>query len=63
LVGTAERVVVLTHLWWTDHGPLEDPYGTDPDALRGQRERILTLARPRRPGTRPSVHPGQGPAR
>ena len=54
LVGTPEQVVVLTHLWWTDQGPLEDPYAPDPDVLRAQRERVLALA--------DLVVPGHGPA-
>ena len=54
LIGTPEQVVVLTHLWWTDQGPLEDPYAPDPEALRAQRERVLALA--------DLVVPGHGPA-
>jgi glyoxylase-like metal-dependent hydrolase (beta-lactamase superfamily II) len=44
LVGTPDHVVALTHLWWTDAGPAEDPYSTDRDQLRVQRERVLALA-------------------
>jgi glyoxylase-like metal-dependent hydrolase (beta-lactamase superfamily II) len=54
LVGTPERVVLLTHLWWTDKGPLEDPYAPDPGTLRAQRKRVLALA--------DLVVPGHGPA-
>lgn len=60
LVGTTERVVVLTHLWWTDHGPLEDPYAPDPALLRAQRERILALADLVVPGHGPAFVPGPG---
>ncbi len=54
LVGTAEDVVALTHLWWTGDGPAEDPYAQDRDLLRAQRERVLALA--------DLVLPGHGPA-
>ena len=58
LVGTPKQVVVLTHLWWTDQGPLEDPYAPDPDALRAQRERVLALADLVVPGHGPAFTPG-----
>src|SRR3954468_6738684 len=29
LVGTAEGVIALTHLWWTRQGPAEDPFASD----------------------------------
>jgi glyoxylase-like metal-dependent hydrolase (beta-lactamase superfamily II) len=60
LVGTPERVVVLTHLWWTDQGPLEDPYSPDPDVLRAQRERVLALADLIVPGHGPAFAPDTG---
>jgi glyoxylase-like metal-dependent hydrolase (beta-lactamase superfamily II) len=44
LVGTAEDVVALTHLWWTGEGPADDPYSLDREELRQQRERVLGLA-------------------
>jgi glyoxylase-like metal-dependent hydrolase (beta-lactamase superfamily II) len=44
LVGTADGVVALTHLWWSDSGPLEDPYAPDVDQLRAQRVRVLAVA-------------------
>jgi glyoxylase-like metal-dependent hydrolase (beta-lactamase superfamily II) len=44
LVGTADRVVALTHLWWMSDGPSDDPYSTDREQLRAQRERVLALA-------------------
>jgi glyoxylase-like metal-dependent hydrolase (beta-lactamase superfamily II) len=44
LVGTADDVVALTHLWWTGEGPAEDPYALDREQLRQQRERVLELA-------------------
>lgn len=44
LVGTADGVAALTHLWWTGTGPLEDPYAPDAGQLRAQRERVLALA-------------------
>jgi glyoxylase-like metal-dependent hydrolase (beta-lactamase superfamily II) len=44
LVGTADDVVALTHLWWTGEGPADDPYSLDREQLRQQRERVLELA-------------------
>ncbi len=58
VVGTTEQVVVLTHLWWTAHGPLDDPYAPDPNVLRAQRERILALADLVVPGHGPPFIPG-----
>jgi glyoxylase-like metal-dependent hydrolase (beta-lactamase superfamily II) len=63
VVGTPELVVVLTHLWWTDQGPVEDPYAPDPHLLRAQRERILALADRVVPGHGPSFTPGPGTPR
>jgi len=44
LVGTADDIVALTHLWWTAAGPADDPYAPDRDQLRQQRGRVLELA-------------------
>ena len=55
LVGTAEGLVVATHLWWNSSVPEEDPYATDPEALHRNRERVLSL-----PGLA-AVVPGHGP--
>jgi glyoxylase-like metal-dependent hydrolase (beta-lactamase superfamily II) len=63
LVGTAEHIVVLTHLWWTEQGPLDDPYAPDADALRSQRERVLALADLVVPGHGPAFTPGPGTPR
>jgi glyoxylase-like metal-dependent hydrolase (beta-lactamase superfamily II) len=44
LVGTADDVAALTHLWWSAQGPADDPYATDRQQLRRQRERVLEVA-------------------
>jgi glyoxylase-like metal-dependent hydrolase (beta-lactamase superfamily II) len=44
LVGMADDVVALTHLWWTAEGPADDPYSPDRQELARQRERVLGLA-------------------
>jgi len=44
VVGTPEGIVVLTHLWWTDAIPEEDPYAPDPEVLHASRERVLGFA-------------------
>jgi glyoxylase-like metal-dependent hydrolase (beta-lactamase superfamily II) len=54
LVGTADDVAALTHLWWTADGPADDPYSPDRELLRRQRERVLELVT--------LVVPGHGPA-
>jgi glyoxylase-like metal-dependent hydrolase (beta-lactamase superfamily II) len=44
VVGTPDGVVVLTHLWWTDAMPIEDPYAPDPALLHASRARVLEIA-------------------
>src|SRR3954465_12600129 len=44
LVETAEGTVALTHLWWSQAGPPEDPLATDGAALHAGRKRVLDLA-------------------
>ena len=39
VAGTADGIVVMTHLWWTDAGPAEDPYAPDPEVLHASRDR------------------------
>lgn len=58
LVGTPDRVVALTHLWWTAAGPAEDPYSADRAELRSQRERVLALVDLVVPGHGPAFAPG-----
>ena len=58
LVGTADRVVALTHLWWTADGPTEDPYSPDRAVLRAQRERVLGLVDLVVPGHGSAFTPG-----
>jgi glyoxylase-like metal-dependent hydrolase (beta-lactamase superfamily II) len=63
LVGTAEGVAALTHLWWTADGPADDPYAPDRDQLRGQRERVLDLATTIVPGHGAPFRPGSSTPR
>lgn len=44
VAGTADGVVVFTHLWWTDTVPVDDPVSPDLDALRASRARVLAIA-------------------
>ncbi len=55
VVQTDAGVVVLTHLWWSAEGPLEDPFAPDADVLRASRQRILALSPAQ-------IIPGHGPA-
>ncbi len=54
VAGTRDGIVVLTHLWWTEDGPADDPYAPDPAVLHASRARVLAFA--------DSVVPGHGPA-
>ena len=58
LVGTADDVVALTHLWWTEQGPADDPYALDREQLRAQRERVLQQATLIVPGHGAPFRPG-----
>ncbi|HEX9824888.1 MAG TPA: MBL fold metallo-hydrolase [Actinomycetota bacterium] len=58
LVGTAEAVVALTHLWWASEGPPEDPFATDPAALHAGRALVLELADRILPGHGAMFRPG-----
>ncbi|GAA2338703.1 MBL fold metallo-hydrolase [Dactylosporangium salmoneum] len=53
LVGTAEGVVALTHLWWKEDSE-GDPLAADIDALHAGRARVLAVA--------DLIVPGHGPA-
>lgn len=44
VVGTADAIVVLTHLWWTAEGPADDPVAEDAEALHASRARVLAIA-------------------
>jgi glyoxylase-like metal-dependent hydrolase (beta-lactamase superfamily II) len=63
LVGTADEVVALTHLWWTGEGPADDPYAPDREQLRRQRDRVLGLATLVVPGHGVPFRPGAGTPR
>jgi glyoxylase-like metal-dependent hydrolase (beta-lactamase superfamily II) len=43
LVTTETGLVVLTHLWWSSAGPLEDPFATSAEQLRISREAVVAL--------------------
>jgi glyoxylase-like metal-dependent hydrolase (beta-lactamase superfamily II) len=42
-VATEDGLVVLTHLWWTAAGPLEDPFAPDAEVLKASRDRVLSM--------------------
>lgn len=44
VVGTADGIVVLTHLWWTAEGPAEDPLAEVPESIPASRARVLAIA-------------------
>jgi glyoxylase-like metal-dependent hydrolase (beta-lactamase superfamily II) len=58
VVGTAEGIVVATHLWWTAEGPADDPYAPDREQLRRSRERVLAIADVIVPGHGAPFRPG-----
>lgn len=43
LVDSDEGLQVLTHLWWMEQGPADDPMAMDREMLREQRARVLDL--------------------
>jgi glyoxylase-like metal-dependent hydrolase (beta-lactamase superfamily II) len=63
VVGTAGGVVVLTHLWWTEDGPADDPVAEDPEALHASRARVLAIADRIVPGHGAPFRPGPGTPR
>jgi glyoxylase-like metal-dependent hydrolase (beta-lactamase superfamily II) len=42
-ISTSDGLCVYTHLWWTEDGPLEDPYAPRADQLKSSRLRVLSL--------------------
>jgi glyoxylase-like metal-dependent hydrolase (beta-lactamase superfamily II) len=58
VAGTAEGIVVFTHLWWTDSFPIDDPYSPDLSALRSSRARVLAFADVIVPGHGAPFEPG-----
>lgn len=43
LVDTADGLVACTHLWWSQAGPVDDPFAPDSELLRESRERVLAM--------------------
>ena len=43
LVDTADGLVACTHLWWSEHGPAEDPLAQDQSMLERSRAALLEL--------------------
>ena len=58
LVGTPDEIAALTHLWWTEEGPADDPFAPDRALLQQQRERVLQLATLVVPGHGAPFRPG-----
>lgn len=44
VVTSGDETIALTHLWWYESAPYDDPLATDPDALHRGRERVLEVA-------------------
>src|SRR4051812_41862699 len=43
VIDTDGGVVVCTHLWWSAHGPADDPFAPDRELLRASRNKVLGL--------------------
>ncbi|MET1058970.1 MAG: MBL fold metallo-hydrolase [Nocardioides sp.] len=43
LVETSDGLVACTHLWWSEHGPAQDPRAEDQAVLERSRARLLDL--------------------
>ena len=63
LVTTADGVAALTHLWWFEGGPKEDPHAADPAGLHSARARVLDLATLVVPGHGAPFRPDPGTPR
>ncbi len=63
LVGTADQVAALTHLWWFQGGPAEDPYAVSPEGLHAARGRVAGLVDLVVPGHGAPFRPGTGTPR
>ncbi len=63
VVDDGEDVVALTHLWWFQSGPSEDPLATDAEALHRGRERVLEIATLIVPGHGESFAPDDSTSR
>jgi glyoxylase-like metal-dependent hydrolase (beta-lactamase superfamily II) len=57
VASTKDGVHACTHAWWGEHGPADDPYAPDREALRAARERILAFATVIIPGHGPAFRP------
>lgn len=44
LVGSADGLAALTHLWWHSDGPADDPFSQDREELAASRRRVLELS-------------------
>jgi glyoxylase-like metal-dependent hydrolase (beta-lactamase superfamily II) len=58
VASTADEVYVCTHAWWSAAGPEADPLATDPAALTGSRELLLSFATVIIPGHGAPFRPG-----
>lgn len=58
MVATPDGVTALTHLWFYESGPVEDPVATDPELLHAGRERVLATVDRVVPGHGPAFTPG-----
>jgi glyoxylase-like metal-dependent hydrolase (beta-lactamase superfamily II) len=63
VVGTADGIVVLTHLWWTADGPADDPLAEDMAGVHAGRERVLSIADRIVPGHGPGFEPASSTPR
>lgn len=54
LVGTADGVLAFTHAWWSEAGPVDDPYAPDAAVLEASRRLLRDAA--------DTIVPGHGPA-
>ena len=58
MVEDGNEVIAVTHLWWDEEGPAEDPFATDPVALQQGRQRVLEVATRVVPGHGEPFAPG-----
>ena len=63
IVETDQGVVALTHLWWHESSPFDDPLGTDQEGLHVGRARVLERADLIVPGHGEPFTPGPATSR
>ncbi|MGH8872800.1 MAG: MBL fold metallo-hydrolase [Acidimicrobiia bacterium] len=63
ILDDGDQTIAVTHLWWYQTAPFDDPRGTDPAGLHRGRERVLEMATLIVPGHGPPFVPDDSTSR